>query len=64
MVLNTNLLFNCYEDADIYEFNLIYNITDYNVASCIEKGESCEFVCKEFKFGTASDMFIGRLSYY
>ena len=30
----------------------------------MERGESCEFVCKEFKFGTPGNLFIGRLSFY
>ena len=30
----------------------------------MEKGEDCENVCKEFRFGTSSALFIGRLSDY
>lgn len=30
----------------------------------MENGENCESLCKEFKFGTTSEMFIGRLSHY
>ena len=64
LMINTNLLFNCYEDTEFYQFNLYYNTTFANIQSCIDQGENCEFVCKEFKFGTTSDLFIGRLSKY
>lgn len=30
----------------------------------MEKGEECENVCKEFRFGTSSKLFIGRLTDY
>lgn len=30
----------------------------------MDNGEDCEFLCKEFKFGTSSEMFIGKLSQY
>lgn len=63
-MLNTNLLFNCYEDTDYYKFNLFYNVTYTSVKKCLDEGEECEFVCKEFKFGTTSEMFIGRLTHY
>ena len=63
-MINTNLLFNCYEDNEFYQFNLFYNTTFANIQSCVEEGENCEFVCKEFNFGTTSDLFIGRLSKY
>lgn len=25
------------------------------------RGENCEYICKEFRFGTSSDLFIGNL---
>ena len=27
LIVNTRLLFNCYEDKDLYDFNLFYNST-------------------------------------
>jgi hypothetical protein len=62
--INTNMLFNCMEDTDKYKFNLIYNVTYPNIEACVEKGENCEFVCKEFKFGTTGDLFIGKVDEY
>lgn len=64
LIINTNLLFNCYENTDEHKFNFFYNVTYASVKNCMNKGEDCEFVCKEFKFGTTSEMFIGRLSHY
>ena len=64
LIINTNLLFNCYEDTDEYKYNFFYNTTYHTIEDCVEKGLDCEFVCKEFKFGTTSDLFVGRLSKY
>jgi len=30
----------------------------------VEEGLECEFVCKEFKFGGTSNLFIGNLKQY
>jgi len=64
MIINTNFLFNCYENTDKYKFDFNYKTTYNTIENCVEKGEGCEFVCKEFKMGTASDLFIGRLNDY
>lgn len=64
LMINTSMLFNCYEDVDHYKYDLFYNATYFSVENCMENGEDCEFLCKEFKFGTVSEMFIGRLSNY
>lgn len=64
MIINTNFLFNCYENTDEYRFDFNYNTTYNTIESCVERGEGCEYVCKEFRLGTASDLFIGRLSDY
>lgn len=31
LMINTNLLFNCYEDNEFYQFNLFYNTTFANI---------------------------------
>jgi len=34
------------------------------INQCIADGENCEYVCKEFSFGTSSFLFIGDISVY
>lgn len=64
LILNTRLLFNCYEDREVFKFDFSNRISFQSVQGCVERGEDCEFVCKEFRFGTTSELFIGRLSSY
>ena len=64
LVKNANDLFNCQAGFDKYHFNFHYNTTYYNLESCTEKGENCEYLCKEFKFGSTSELFIGSLKDY
>ena len=64
LIVNTNMLFNCYEDTEEYKYNFFYNVTFHSIKNCLEEGEECEFLCKEFKFGTTSDLFIGKLHKY
>ncbi len=64
LMVNTNLLFNCFEENDSYKFDLFYNTTFEAIENCIDNGKGCEFVCKEFKFGTTGEMFIGKLDTY
>lgn len=61
MIVNTNYLLNCYEDTDKYTYKFEY-MTEYQmIEDCVEKGENCEFVCKEFRFGASSELFMGNL---
>ena len=64
LVKNANALFNCKADYEKYKFNFHYNTTYYNMETCTEKGENCEYLCKEFKFGSTSELFIGSLKDY
>ena len=64
MIINTNFLFNCYENTDKYHFNFNYSTTYNTIKDCVEHGTDCEYICKEFKMGKASDLFIGRLKDY
>ena len=63
-MVNTNLLFNCLTDTDKYKYNFFYNASYASLNDCLENGEQCEFLCKEFKFGTSGNLFIGRLHEY
>lgn len=45
LMLNTNLLINCYYDKDIYDFNMIYKASFYSINQCLQKQEECEHIC-------------------
>lgn len=61
MIINTNNLLNCHAGENKYDFKFEY-LTNYQmIQSCVEKGENCEFVCKEFRFGGASELFVGKV---
>lgn len=62
--LNVRLLSNCYEDKDEFKYENKYKTQYSTIEKCIDKGEDCEFVCKEFLFGTTSNLFIGNLREY
>ena len=61
MIVNTNYLLNCHEDTDKYRFEFEYMTTYQMIERCVEKGENCEYVCKEFRFGGSSELFVGKI---
>ena len=68
MIINSNFLFNCYEDSNKYKLDFNYNTTLDEISSCIESDgmatDDCLRLCQEFKIGESSDMFIGSLEQY
>lgn len=63
-ILNANFLFNCVEDTDKYQYKFDYQATYQEIKHCIEKGKGCGNVCREFRFGRSSELFMGDLSKY
>ena len=63
-VINANFMFNCYEDTDKYKLDFDYQATYPEIKDCVENGNSCANVCREFRFGRSSDLFMGDLSKY
>lgn len=63
-ILNANFMFNCVEDTDKYEYKFDYQATYQEIKHCIEKGKGCGNVCREFRFGKSSEMFMGDLKKY
>lgn len=61
LIVNTNYLLNCHENTDKYKYEFEYLTSYQMIESCVEKGENCEFVCKEFRFGGASELFVGKI---
>ena len=63
-ILNANFMFNCVEDTDKYEYKFDYQATYQEIKHCIEKGKGCGNVCREFRFGKSSELFMGDLKKY
>jgi len=63
-ILNANFMFNCVEDTDKYQYKFDYQATYQEIKHCIEKGKGCGNVCREFRFGKSSELFMGDLSKY
>lgn len=40
------------------------NVNYQTVMSCLKENKNCDFICKEFRFGTSSDLFIGQTDKY
>ena len=40
------------------------NVNYQTVMSCLKENKHCDFICKEFRFGTSSDLFIGQTEKY
>lgn len=64
LIINLNKIFNCIDDADTYLEDYPYNVSLKNINDCLNKGENCEYMCKEFSFGSANNLFLGKLATY
>lgn len=67
MIININFMMNCYFNTDTYLFNFDYNLSLESINNCVTSGGTgpeCIQLCKEYKIGETSDMFIGNLSEY
>ena len=64
LMIMTSRLYNCLDDKENRPDPSFYNNTFASVQRCLDKGEECEFLCKEFKFGGESELFIGKLKNY
>lgn len=60
-IVNTNYLLNCHKNTDKYKYEFEYMTQYQMIEGCVERGENCEFVCKEFRFGASSELFMGKM---
>ena len=63
-IINANFMLNCNGDTDKFKYDFDYQVTYGEIKSCIEEDEHCSNVCREFRFGKSTDMFMGDLSKY
>lgn len=64
LVRNLNQVLNCVHDTDIQYFDVEHQVSYQGIADCLENKNYCWKVCKEFRFGISSNLFIGQLSQY
>lgn len=61
VVVNVNNLADCIDGKTTVksETQPMYKMFYQSFWSCVSNGTSCESLCKEFKFGSPSKLFIG-----
>jgi hypothetical protein len=64
LVKNLNQVLNCVHDTDVQHFDFEHLVSYQGIADCLENKNYCWKVCKEFRFGISSNLFIGQLSQY
>lgn len=57
-------LYNCLYTEPVNFFETEYEANYQSIRNCLTKNIECEFLCKEFRLGTSSSMFIGTTSQY
>lgn len=64
LIKNMNQVLNCVHDTDIEYFDYQNLVSYQGIADCLENKNYCWKVCKEFRFGISSNLFIGQLREY
>ncbi len=64
MVDNLESVINCLDNEEKKRFHFNYLSQYPSVKQCVLEGKNCEYLCKEFRFGSTSQMFIGNLDQY
>lgn len=64
LVKNLNQVLNCVHDTDVQRFDFDNLVSYQGVEDCLENKNYCWKVCKEFRLGISSNLFIGQLSEY
>ena len=64
LVRQMNNVVNCVKNTDINYFDNEHMVSYQGVSDCLLNKNYCYKVCKEFRIGVSSNLFIGKLSEY
>ena len=64
LVKTMNNVVNCVKETDIEYFDNDHMVSYQGVSDCLVNKNYCYKVCKEFRMGASSNLFIGKLSEY
>lgn len=64
IIFNTDKINACINDENDYKMKYPYGMNTKNIKDCIENGQNCHYVCKNFVFGSSGDLLIGKMETY
>jgi hypothetical protein len=64
MVINMNAVIDCANGYESAIYDSSYRVGYDLIRDCLSEDTKCEALCNEFRFGSTSNLFIGKLSEY
>lgn len=64
MVINMNAVIDCADGLNSGYFDNSYRVAYDRLNACLSNDEGCDELCNEFRLGSSSSMFVGKLGEY
>ena len=64
MVINMNSVIDCSDGIERSYFDNSYRVNYTQITNCLANNQNCDAICNEFRFGSTSNLWIGKLSEY
>ena len=64
MIINMNSVIDCSDAIERSYFDSSYRVQYPEITNCLTNNINCDSLCNEFRFGSTSNLWIGKLSEY